>query len=163
MVIVLVVAALAFTLSPRPGSFVIRAVSEQGAANVKQTMETHAPSRGVTAMRDQPYQSGGSATRLDVYLPESAAQTSQRLPAVVWMHGGTRSVMSQMSTIDQVTAAFPPAFISGGNGDPLTDRRSRPLAAKVQRLGVPVSTLLFPPGHEPSLAHETSSTSTRPM
>ena len=62
--------------------------------------------------------------------------------------------MAQMSTIDHVTAAYPAAFISGGNGDPLTDRQSRPLAAKLQSLGVPVSTLFFPPDHEPNLAHE---------
>src|SRR5690348_13479139 len=66
----LVVVALAFTLSPRPGSFVIRAVFERNAAQVKQTLETHAPSQGVTTLLDQPYATGSSATRLDVYVPD---------------------------------------------------------------------------------------------
>jgi acetyl esterase/lipase len=77
---------------------------------------------------------------------------------VVWAYtgerGGKPSVMAQMSTINHVTAAYPPVFISGGNSDPLTDRQSRPLAAKLQQLGVPVTTLFFPPDHSPSLAHE---------
>lgn len=77
---------------------------------------------------------------------------------VVWAYtgerGGKPSAMNQMSTIDHVTAAYPAAFISGGNGDPLTNDQSRPLAAKLQQLGVPVATLFFPPNHEPSLGHE---------
>lgn len=306
VVALVVIVALTFTLSPRPGSLVIKTVFEQNAANLKQTMEAHAPSQGVTTLLDQPYETD-SATRLDVYFPDSAAHSGQRLPAVVWTHGGawisgnrddaapyfrmialkgytvvslgyslapgriyptpiqqvnaalayiqqhaarlhvdperivlagdsagaqitsqvaalttnpafaaqlgitpalkpaqvrgvilycgiydlpalvnrdevpgadtfvTRlfgwgintvvwaytgerggkpSAMNQMSTIDHLTAAYPPSFISGGNGDPLTDRQSRPLAAKLQSLGVPVSTLFFPPEHEPSLAHE---------
>lgn len=60
----------------------------------------------------------------------------------------------QMSTVDHVTPRFPPAFISGGNGDPLTDSQSRPLAAKLRELGVPVETLFFPADRKPALPHE---------
>lgn len=60
----------------------------------------------------------------------------------------------QMSTIDHVTAAFPPSFISGGNDDPLTETQSRPLAEKLKGKGVEVQTLFFAADHEPKLPHE---------
>ncbi len=77
---------------------------------------------------------------------------------VIWAYtgerGGEASAIDQMSTINWATAGFPPAFISGGNGDPLTDHQSRPLAERLQSLGVPVTSLFYPPDHEPSLPHE---------
>ncbi len=62
--------------------------------------------------------------------------------------------LRQMSTINHATAAFPPALISGGNDDPLTEHQSKPPAAKVQGLGVEVTPLFYPPDHKPGLAHE---------
>jgi acetyl esterase/lipase len=61
---------------------------------------------------------------------------------------------AEMSTINHVTAAYPPAFITGGNGDPLTDVQSKPLADKLDGLGVDTTTLFYPADHEPSLPHE---------
>ncbi len=76
----------------------------------------------------------------------------------LWAYTGTRDLdtddLRQMSTIDHVTADYPPIWISGGNGDPLTDRQSRPLAAKLESLGVDVTTVFYPEDHEPSLGHE---------
>ena len=77
----------------------------------------------------------------------------------IWSYVGTLDYESsepvaQMSTIHQVTDAFPPAFITGGNGDPLTDSQSKPLAEKLEGLGVDVSTLFWPADLEPSLPHE---------
>lgn len=76
----------------------------------------------------------------------------------VWAYtgkkGGAPIAMEQMSTIDHVTAAFPPTWISGGNADPLTDKQSKPLAAKLESLGVPVTALFWPADHEPKLSHE---------
>ena len=60
----------------------------------------------------------------------------------------------QMSSIDYVTAAFPRTYISGGNGDPLTATQSQPFAAKLTSLGVPVTSVFYPPDHEPKLPHE---------
>lgn len=60
----------------------------------------------------------------------------------------------EMSTLDFVTADFPPTWISGGNGDPLTPSQSEPLAAKLQELGVEVTTLFYPKDHQPELPHE---------
>ena len=60
----------------------------------------------------------------------------------------------QMSTLDFVTADFPPTSISGGNGDPLTASQSRPLAAKLDGLGVSVTEVFYADDHKPSLPHE---------
>ena len=59
-----------------------------------------------------------------------------------------------MSTIDAATADFPPTFITGGHGDPLTDTQSRPMANRLEDLGVPVTTLFFDEDHEPAIPHE---------
>jgi acetyl esterase/lipase len=76
----------------------------------------------------------------------------------LWAYTGSRDLdsddLSQMSSINYVTADYPPSWISGGNGDPLTDQQSRPLAAKLESLGVDVTTVFYPEDHEPSLGHE---------
>jgi acetyl esterase/lipase len=59
-----------------------------------------------------------------------------------------------MSTIDFVTQAFPPTFISGGNGDGLTAGQSVRLAQRMRDAGVDVTSLFWPAGHEPALPHE---------
>ncbi|MDQ8045035.1 MAG: alpha/beta hydrolase [Patulibacter sp.] len=77
---------------------------------------------------------------------------------LMWAYAGTKDkaspIFRQMSTINDITAAFPPTFITGGNTDPLTAGQSKPLAAKLRRLGVPVTTRFFPDDHEPKLEHE---------
>lgn len=68
-----------------------------------------------------------------------------------WSHtpGG-----EQMSTIDDVTGDFPPTWISGGNADPLTNTQSKPFAARLRELGVPVTSVFYPDDHVPALPHE---------
>ncbi|MEO7015999.1 MAG: alpha/beta hydrolase [Leifsonia sp.] len=63
--------------------------------------------------------------------------------------GGT-----DMSTIEDVTADFPKTWISGGNADPLTKAQSKPLAAKLKGLGVPVTAVFYPDDETPALPHE---------
>lgn len=60
----------------------------------------------------------------------------------------------QMSSIDHLTERYPAAFISGGNGDALTDTQSRPLAEALRERGVAVETLFFPADRSPVLPHE---------
>jgi acetyl esterase/lipase len=78
--------------------------------------------------------------------------------SVLWAYtgerGGDADVLREMSTIDVVTGTFPPAFISGGNADPLTDEQSKPLASRLDSLGVPVHTLFYPEDYAANLAHE---------
>ena len=77
----------------------------------------------------------------------------------LWSYGGTKDwsqtyVGSTMSTIQHVTAAFPPTYISGGNGDGLTWTQSVPMAAALRAKGVDVTELFWPADHEPALPHE---------
>ena len=76
----------------------------------------------------------------------------------LWAYTGARAwattpAGTQMSTIDDVTAAFPPTFISGGDGDGLTATQSVPMADRLRALGVDV-TPLFWEGQQPPLPHE---------
>jgi acetyl esterase len=77
----------------------------------------------------------------------------------LWAYTGSKkndgnTALDQMSTLNFVTADFPPLFITGGNDDPLTDAQSKPLAGKLTGFGVDVVTLFYPPDHEPKLGHE---------
>ncbi len=77
----------------------------------------------------------------------------------LWAYSGVRRwptsrAAIEMSSVDFVTAEFPPTFISGGNGDPLTAAQSVPLAARLSELGVAVTPVFYPDDHEPSLPHE---------
>jgi acetyl esterase/lipase len=60
----------------------------------------------------------------------------------------------EMSTVDYVTADFPATWISGGNGDPLTDNQSKPLADRLSSLGVDVQSVFYPKNQKPELPHE---------
>jgi len=77
----------------------------------------------------------------------------------LWSYLGARDWQDtpgdrQMSTLEWVTDDFPTTWISGGNGDPLTESQSRPLAAKLESLGVEVESVFYPQDHEPELPHE---------
>lgn len=77
----------------------------------------------------------------------------------LWAYTGERDFASseaaaQMYTLHHVTGDFPPTYVSGGNGDPLTDGQSKPLAARLTELGVDVTTHFFPADHQPALPHE---------
>ena len=77
----------------------------------------------------------------------------------LWAYTGTKDwselpVGATMSTIEFVTADFPPTYISGGNGDGLTWLQSIPMAQRLDELGVPVTELFWPAPHKPQLPHE---------
>lgn len=76
----------------------------------------------------------------------------------VWAYSGTSDfsdpVIRQMSPMFHLNEDFPPAFITGGNADPLTDAQSKPFNEKLTQLGVPTSTLFYSADHQPELPHE---------
>ncbi len=295
------ITVLVFRLSPRPGALLIRYIFDKASAQVKQEMEKYEPADGITVIRNQQYRSGDGDAKLDVYIPETALQHDQRLPVIIWTHGGawlsgdktdaepyfkllaqagytviapnyslapehtyprpvqqlndmygyiqehsgrlfadtsriilagdsaganlsaqmaaivtnpvyasevgiapklkseqlkgvvlncgiykmeglvhpnpttpkivgwgtdvavwaysgTRDfsdpVVREMSPYYYVTNDFPAAYIAGGNGDPLTDAQSKPLATKLESLGVSVSPLFYDQDHTPRLPHE---------
>lgn len=75
-----------------------------------------------------------------------------------WSYSGTRNFRDNrpfqlMSVAKYVTPAFPPAFITAGNGDPLGPQ-SLALAEALQAKGVRTETLFFPADRQPPLGHE---------
>jgi acetyl esterase/lipase len=77
---------------------------------------------------------------------------------VLWAYLGVRNFHEDerfrlMSVTAHVTSAFPPSFISSGNGDPLVPQ-ALALAQKLGGLGVNVETLFFPTDRVPPLPHE---------
>jgi acetyl esterase/lipase len=76
---------------------------------------------------------------------------------VLWSYVGTRDPRdpraAQISVTPHVTAAYPPAFISVGNADPLAPQ-SVALAQALRAQGVEVDALFFPSDHRPPLDHE---------
>lgn len=81
------IAILALNISPWPGARLIRYVFDSDAAKVKEALLPFAPA-GVSSITDQQYRAGDSDAMLDVYFSDRAAQENQRLPTLVWTHGG---------------------------------------------------------------------------
>jgi acetyl esterase/lipase len=76
----------------------------------------------------------------------------------LWAYTGTRDYPDDprfmlASINQQVTAAFPPSFVTSGNGDPL-EPQARRLVARLDELGVANARLFFAPDHEPAQPHE---------
>ncbi|MFJ7748849.1 alpha/beta hydrolase [Arthrobacter sp. NPDC097144] len=77
----------------------------------------------------------------------------------LWAYSGQRdwsrtAAGRDMSVLNDVGAGFPPAFITGGNGDSLTATQSVPLAARLTALKTEVRTRFWPADHRPALPHE---------
>ncbi|MBX3575960.1 MAG: alpha/beta hydrolase [Rhizobiaceae bacterium] len=80
------------------------------------------------------------------------------LRTVMWSYFGTQDMagdprLAEFSVSNHVTQAFPPAFVSVGNADPLAPQ-SRALIDAFQAKGVAVDTLLFADDYQPPLQHE---------
>jgi acetyl esterase/lipase len=80
------------------------------------------------------------------------------LRTVLWSYLGTRDFLNdprlaELSVVKNMTADFPPIFISAGNADPL-EPQSQLVVEAALRLGVPVDGLFFPKDHQPPLPHE---------
>ena len=92
-------------------------------------------------------------------IPEAPGIGGWGFRIALWAYLGERDWSNspggaEMSTLDYVTADFPAAWITGGNGDPLTPNQSVPLADRLRELGVDVTDLFYADDHEPSLPHE---------
>lgn len=80
------------------------------------------------------------------------------LKSVMWAYFDTKDISNDAyaktaSVTNFLTSAFPPAFISAGNKDPLLSQ-SKLLASKLSALNIPIDTLFYPENHEPDLGHE---------
>lgn len=78
--------------------------------------------------------------------------------STTWAYSGKRDWrdakgFETMSVAPNVTSAFPPAFVSAGNADPLGPQ-SVAMADALAAQGVKVERLFFPKNHRPPLGHE---------
>jgi len=73
-------------VSPRPMAFLIRRQFARARALTQAELGRHAPT-GIASFRDERYGDGPDAL-LDVYVPETAQPRGERLPVIVWIHGG---------------------------------------------------------------------------
>jgi len=95
----------------------------------------------------------------DLTLIDPNSPLKDFLLAMAWAYSGTRDwqhndyFMSTMTVTSHVTKAFPPAFLTVGNADPLVSH-SHALESALKSNGVEVETLFFPDDHEPPLGHE---------
>ena len=80
------------------------------------------------------------------------------LETVLWAYAGTKDFaddprFAAASVAQHVTADFPPAFLPGGNADPLTPQ-GKAMAARLAEAGVEVDAIFQPDDEEPGLGHE---------
>lgn len=114
----------------------------------------------------QPAQLKGVILNCGIYKMDVLIQPDPTLPKIVgwgtdvsvWAYVGKRNAsdpaLTQMSAYYHVTNAFPPTYITGGNGDPLTNAQSKPFVNKLAALGVKVDQLFYADDHQPALPHE---------
>lgn len=76
-----------FRFSPLPGVLLIRAVFRKNDRDVMTALQKHAPAN-VTSFEDVHYRRDDKHARLDVHVPNAAIVNGERLPTVVWPHGG---------------------------------------------------------------------------
>src|SRR3954470_5907391 len=94
----------------------------------------------------------------DLALANSRGAYGHFMHTATWAYSGRRDGLkaehlSQFSVARFVTSAFPPAFISAGNADPLLPH-SRALAQTLEKQGATVDGLFFADDHKPALRHE---------
>lgn len=94
----------------------------------------------------------------DLALPDYNGEFGKFLHTVLWAYSGKKDFLNdpalkQASVVNYVTSAFPPTFLTAGNGDPL-ENQSQEFAKKLTSLGVSVSTLFYTANHQPQLPHE---------
>ncbi len=85
---VVLLAALAFRLSPWPGAMIIRLVFTRSDIKTSKALDKHQPSIPVASILNQQYRAHDGDAFLDVYFPASIQKTQTKLPTVIWTHGG---------------------------------------------------------------------------
>lgn len=150
----------AFQLSPWPSVLLIRHAFHKDAVERNRAHESLRPA-GVTELPDQRYGNGADEL-LDVYFPARAAEANAALPTIVWIHGGAfiagdkvegDARLADFAVNRNVTADFPPTFVSAGNADPLAPQ-SVLMADALRSRKVSVDALFFPKDYAPPLQHE---------
>lgn len=85
---IIVLFFLAFKLSPWPSVWLIRHATNSGEdVTINKAIEKYVPSNIVT-IKNQQYDITNKDAFLDVYFPNTDADSLTKLPVIVWIHGG---------------------------------------------------------------------------
>lgn len=87
LLVLIAAGAVAWHVSPWPRVALIRSLFDYGGGISARKLAPHVPA-GVATIADLHYREGDPAARLDVFFPARVAATTERLPVVVWVHGG---------------------------------------------------------------------------
>jgi acetyl esterase len=100
---------------PRPwaATMLIREGFTKNAHKVNEALAKHVP-EGIGMIADQQYSSNDRDAQLDVYFPQSAAASGEKLRVVVWTHGGAwvSGNKAQLSNYCRILAAKGFAVVS---------------------------------------------------
>lgn len=86
LVLLIVVAVAAFTLSPRPTLVLLTWLFDRGAAQASRALAPRVPPQ-VQTLADQPVDGPWPGLRFDLHVPAGPAPAGGR-PVLVWIHGG---------------------------------------------------------------------------
>ena len=78
---------VSLSISPDPGVIAIRTVFRENDKTITQNLAKHTPD-DVTSFKNEVYRADDPDARLDVFVPNAAVAHGERLPTVVWTHGG---------------------------------------------------------------------------
>lgn len=91
LVAVLLLGVLACTcvylFTPWPKALLIRYAFDKGAAQASAQLQKHVPVN-IRTIASQQYRAGDNDAWLDIYYPSDARYSGQKLPVIVWTHGG---------------------------------------------------------------------------
>jgi acetyl esterase/lipase len=87
-IIVIVLAVfIAFKVSPWPSAMLIRRVFNKEGVRVNEALKKHVPAN-ITETLNLSYDTSDEDALLDVYYPSAITNTHEKLPVIVWVHGG---------------------------------------------------------------------------
>lgn len=124
-----VIVALAWYASPWPRVALIRYFFDRGGVATERSLAKYVPP-GVAGVSDLAYRADDPAARLDVFFPAGVEGTMQRLPTVVWVHGGgwVAGRRSDVANYTKIIAAH--GFTTVAVGYALPPRATYPTAVE---------------------------------
>jgi acetyl esterase len=77
----------AFQVSPWPAAYLVRRGMDKGGIAIAQALEKHV-SASVVGRLNEHYDETDTDAYLDIFMAPEIAASTQRMPTIVWMHGG---------------------------------------------------------------------------
>ncbi len=106
LIFLLAIIFLAFKLSPYPSVWIIRYAFNKEAIKVNKELEKFVPNN-IEKISNVQYDENDSNAYLDIYFDKEAVKSGNRLPVIVWTHGGglISGDKSQLSNYSKILAS----------------------------------------------------------